>query len=253
MKTVAVFSVKGGTGRTTIACNLAAELIHQGRRCTVVDADPQNALGLHLGMKVDERFGLSRDGLSSHDIAKYQRSLTKVSHVPFGQCSFEELLELERQRVENYAWLEERLPRLVPPGTEIVLLDLPAGVTGWTYHTLATADLVLVVLQADAASYATIPLTEEVLGRSGTRHVGYLLNMMDARLPLSLDVRGAMGGVVAKYLLPFTIPRDEALREAFAQQRPIQEHAPESQSAFAFGELSDWALSALAAPPGGAR
>lgn len=245
MKTVVLFSVKGGTGRTSLACNLGAELTQQGRRCSVVDTDPQNALGLHLGMAVGERFGVARHDLTSHDIARHQRGLTKVSYLPFGHCSFEELLEFERQAVENYAWLDERVHRLLPPGTEVALIDLPAGVRGWTYHALSGADLVLVVLHADAASYATIPTTEEMLSRCGAKHVGYLVNQMDARMPLSVDVRGAMSGIVSKSLLPFTIPDDEAMREAFAQQKTIQEHAPDSQAAFAFGELADWVQATL--------
>ena len=48
MKTVAIFSLKGGTGRTTIACNLGDQLNAQGFQTVVVDADPQNAVGLHL-------------------------------------------------------------------------------------------------------------------------------------------------------------------------------------------------------------
>ena len=243
MNTIVVFSLKGGTGRTTVACNLAAELVEQGRRVAVVDADPQNALGLHLGMRVGERFGVARGDLTDHDISKYQRSLSKVSHVPFGQCNFEELLELERARVENYAWLDDRLARLTPPDTEIRILDVPAGVSGWLYHTVCAAELVLVVLQADAASYATLPATEEFLSRRGaSKGIAYLLNMMDARKPLSVDVRGAMTGIVAKNMLPFTIPHDEAMREAFAQQKSIREHAPDSQASFAFGELADWIL-----------
>jgi cellulose synthase operon protein YhjQ len=245
MKTVVLFSIKGGTGRTSVACNLGAELTQQGRRCTVVDADPQNALGLHLGMGVGERFGVGRHDLTSHDIARHQRGLTKVSYLPFGQSSFEELLEFERLSVESYAWLDERLHRLLPPGTEIALIDLPAGVRGWTYHVVSSADLVLVVLQADAASYATIPATEEMLTRCGARQVAYLVNGMDARMPLSVDVRAAMSGVVSKNLLPFTIPADEAMREAFAQQKTVQEHAPDSQAAFAFGELADWIQAVL--------
>ena len=245
MKTVAIFSIKGGTGRTSVACNLGAELTQQGRRCTVVDGDPQNSLGLHLGMAVGERFGLGRHDLTSHDIARHQRGLTKVSYLPFGQCSFEELLEVERSSVENYAWLDERLHRLLPPGTEIALIDLPAGARGWTYHVLSGADLVLAVLLADAASYSTLPVTEELLSRCGARHVAYLVNAMDARLPLSVDVRAAMNVVVGKSLLPFTMPADEAMREAFAQQKTVQEHAPDSQAAFAFGELGDWVQSVL--------
>lgn len=38
--TVAVVNAKGGSGKTTIACSLAAELTKRGKRVTLIDADP---------------------------------------------------------------------------------------------------------------------------------------------------------------------------------------------------------------------
>lgn len=42
MKAVAIFNNKGGVGKTTFLCNLAAALVHyRQKRVLVVDADPQ--------------------------------------------------------------------------------------------------------------------------------------------------------------------------------------------------------------------
>ena len=54
MQTVAFISGKGGTGRITLVANTAALLSLAGCRCTVLDLDPQNALGTHFGMSPGE-------------------------------------------------------------------------------------------------------------------------------------------------------------------------------------------------------
>lgn len=38
--TIAVVNTKGGSGKTTLVCSLAAELTKRGRRITLIDADP---------------------------------------------------------------------------------------------------------------------------------------------------------------------------------------------------------------------
>jgi chromosome partitioning protein len=49
-RVLAIASRKGGTGKSTIAVNLAAELGARGYRVLVVDFDPQGHAGLGFGV-----------------------------------------------------------------------------------------------------------------------------------------------------------------------------------------------------------
>jgi len=55
MAIIAISGRKGGIGKTTIAANLAAEMVAAGRTVAVFDADPQGSLmawaGLGDGMR----------------------------------------------------------------------------------------------------------------------------------------------------------------------------------------------------------
>ena len=53
-KIIAISNRKGGTGKTTVAVNLAAELAALGRRVLLVDLDSQGHCAAGLGVKVDK-------------------------------------------------------------------------------------------------------------------------------------------------------------------------------------------------------
>lgn len=246
LKKVAIYSLKGGTGRTTISANLGAELTRRGVPCLLVDTDPQNTLGLHFGMEMGERFGMALPGGSYADFEAYRRrNTTKVAHVPFGHLTPDEVLDIQDERQLAGEWLSSCLSRYVPPETELILVDMPPGFDRWAVRALASVDLVLVVLQADGASYATTPMVEELLLDRAPDTVAYLINQVDTRHALSRDVRDSLGNLLGERLLPFVVPYDEALRESLAQQRVLLEHAPDSRAASSIAKLADWLLAQL--------
>ena len=60
MKTIAVVSTAGGTGRTTLSAALAVLLARRGRPVVALDFDPQNMLGAHLGLDCLAPAGLAQ-------------------------------------------------------------------------------------------------------------------------------------------------------------------------------------------------
>lgn len=57
MPLICFASPTGGTGRTTLAANVARELSRAGARVIALDLDPQNALGFHFGLDLRDAFG----------------------------------------------------------------------------------------------------------------------------------------------------------------------------------------------------
>jgi len=54
MKTIVVGSTKGGTGKTTIATNLAVGLVQQGKKILLVDADTQSSAMAWRALREDD-------------------------------------------------------------------------------------------------------------------------------------------------------------------------------------------------------
>jgi cellulose biosynthesis protein BcsQ len=127
---------------------------------------------------------------------------------------------------------------------------------------LALADLVLVVLLADAASFATLPALRSLLRsrrghRSGDLGARVLVNCADSTR-LGRDVRALLSAQPELALLEHAIHRDTSVPEALALQRPIIVASPTSQAAEDFERVALWTLDELdagrdARPPQASR
>ena len=134
MRVLAVVSAKGGMGKTTLTANLATALTRFNRPCVAVDADPQNALGLHFGMSPTEAFGLSAANISGADFARFlARAKPQAPYLPFGRPAAAALRSFERAIGSDRQWLRKTLSGLLPDTTEWVLVDTPGGTGVWTH------------------------------------------------------------------------------------------------------------------------
>ncbi len=240
MRVVALVSMKGGTGRTTLTALLATLLSRRGERVWAVDLDPQGALGLHLGMRPGTPVGLAHP---EADVAAYlKRTGATVPHVPFGWCSPEALARLEADATRDPDWLARRLEAVAPDARDLVLLDVAPGPSPWLRQALRLAGAALVVLLPDAASYATLPATEALF--AGAPPLYYVVNQVDGRRPLCADIVAAMRRALGARLLPFAVHADERVREALAMGTTLLDAPDGSQVLLDLEPLADW-LAAL--------
>lgn len=251
MKFIAFVSAKGGTGRTTLAANLGVILAREGHKVLLIDCDPQNALGTHLGMPPGLRVGIAK-GSSSDEIIEFLAAQKgTVPFVPFGTRDRDGLQQAENALLSDPGWLSRRIQEIAPSGTELVLIDTPAGERVWTEQVLKMAHAIVGVHLPDAACFATLPVMNLMLehrsqGSELRPTVWHVLNQMEPRNKLARDAEFLLRRHLGERLVPCSVPRDPVVGEAWAQQLPIALHNPTTGAVAALRELSEHLLTPLA-------
>ncbi|MDD5332934.1 MAG: cellulose biosynthesis protein BcsQ [Rhodoferax sp.] len=253
MSVIAVVSMKGGVGKTSVTANLAAAMaarLGEGQ-VAALDLDPQNALHLHLGFEALQREGVCRQSLQH----RYWRDVAftspfGVSCLPYGSVSEGERGAFENLLASEPDWVQRQLAHAGLGDDHVVLIDLPPGPSVYLDQGFACADLVLVVLLADAGSYSTIIameswINEATLQRPGLESV-YLLNQVDEAVPLSRDLGAVLRRRLGARLLPIGIHRDEAVSEALAFLQPVLFYDPRCQASDDFQRLAACLLESTA-------
>jgi cellulose biosynthesis protein BcsQ len=196
------------------------------------------------------RVGIA-EGSSSDEIIKYltaQRGV--VPYIPFGALDRDDLQQAEGTLLADSGWLLRRVLEIVPSGTELVLVDTPAGERVWTEHVLRIANIIIGVHLPDAACFATLPVMAVMLerrcrGSEQTPAVWHVLNQMEPHSELAHDAELLLRRHLGERLVPCSIPRDPVVGEAWAQQLPVALHSPMTGAVVALRELSEHLLTPL--------
>ncbi len=252
MSVIGVVSMKGGVGKTSVTSNLAAAMAAAlgPSRVSVVDLDPQNALHWHFGLDGRTQSGVCQQSLAS---APWNEAMLPcafdVACLPYGEVE-----EIQREAFEallatQHDWVGYQIERAGLSNDAVVLIDTPPGPSVYLKQVLACADLVLVILLADAGSYATIPAMEACLQSLppafDRSKCVYLLNQVDRTDALNRDVADFLSQLFGDRLAPIRVHRDEAVGEALAFQQPVLVYAPHGQASHDLASLAVWVVDTL--------
>lgn len=252
MSVVGVVSMKGGVGKTSVTANLATALSTKlgPHRVSVVDLDPQNALHWHFGLEDPEADGVCRKSLQDVNWNKVASSSEfDVVCLPYGDASESEREAFETLLSEQPHWIGDQIHKTDLDNDKVVLIDTPPGSSVYLKQVFACADLVLIVLLADAGSYATIPAMETWLDEMSTvcPHLqsAYVLNQVDRGDSFNRDVADMLQQHLGARLAPIGIHGDEAVSEALAFQQPVLAYDPYGQASHDFARLAAWMIATL--------
>ena len=231
-RSVAIYSLKGGVGKTSFAVNLAWAAAAQARRKTLLwDLDAQAASTFLLGAngegREQARAVFAREiaptrlirpsGIERLDVLPADSSLRQLDRFFFGLG--------KKRRLER---LIEELGR----EHERVLLDCPPGLTETSEQVLRAADLVIVPVIPSELSRRALDEVIGFLDGNGLRRGAVLpvYNMVDRRRRLHRQA------VDEQPDWP-TVPMASAVEEMGARRAPIGVFAPRSPATSALSEL----------------
>lgn len=201
---VAMVSEKGGVGKSTLACHLAAEWHRRGRTVLVVDCDPQGT------------------ALTWADVAAEGGHVGPVV-VACGDAV--------RATVERLA-----------PSYDVVVIDTPGRLSRRQGGALMVADVVLVPCGASTADVWSATSTIDAVERARELRPELLarlaLNRIDARTAQGRAAREALASVPIPTLATSLSSR-VAFSEALAVGRGVTEHAGGSSAATELRRLAD--------------
>jgi pilus assembly protein CpaE len=238
---IAVCGINGGCGATTVAINLAYEMAHLYQvRCILAELSPQvGAFATYLN--VEPQFTtreLFRD-IERQGVYAVQKALTRVGdnlEILAGPHRVMAPLEVNPQGVLQ---LIECIRRLAGA----VVLDVPCTFDPLFFHTVESADQLVLVAEQKVLSLRTLKLLREALSRSAAPRPQHLLiNRYDPKIQgfTAPELEKILG--VPKLL---TVRNDwAAVSDALNHGRPLRLEAPQSRA------LAD--LDALAAALRGA-
>jgi len=242
-RVIAVANQKGGVGKTTTALNVSAALALAGKRCLLVDLDPQGNATTGLGMEKKRREGayLLLADHSKAAAAIVPSGVKNLDVVPSSPNLGEAEAQLASQP-NRHLRLKLAKPQF-EKAYDFVFIDCPPGTGFFPANALACAESVLIPIQCEY--FAMEGLTQILSNISAMRNgsnpqleVESILLTMYEPSAFAREVVTEVRSHFSDLVCDTVIPRDITLAEAPSHGQSIIDYAPRSRGARAYLELA---------------
>lgn len=227
MKIASVVNQKGGVGKTTTAINLLTAFASIGKKCLLVDADPQGNATTGLGIDYDSRENNVYKVLINKMEIVDAISATEIQNLHIIP-SVMDLSGAERELFALNDWhfiLQEKLQKIAD-AFDYIFIDCPPSLGVLTICSLVASDSLIIPLQCEFFALEglshllnTIELIKKNL--NPTLSIGgILLTMYDRRNNLSSHVETDLRKTFPNLIYKTVIPRNVRISEAPSYGKP---------------------------------
>ncbi|MGF1563685.1 MAG: ParA family protein [Geminicoccaceae bacterium] len=237
---IAVYSIKGGVGKTAAAVNLAYEAAESGRRVLLWDLDPQGASSFYFRIKPKIKGNARKLVMGKTDLSEQIKGSdfegldllpADLSYRHF-DIALDEVKKSDRQ-------LAKRLGP-VADDYDLVLLDCPPGLTLLAENVLHAADYMLVPVIPTTLSARTLEQLTSFCVKNGVTRLQIMpfLSMVDRRKTLHRQLLESLPEECPGFL-DSSIPYASEVERMGVHRAPIGAFAARSLARDSFRALWD--------------
>ncbi|MDN4641035.1 ParA family protein [Agreia sp. PsM10] len=237
MKVVAVYSTKGGVGKTTTAVNLAWEAA-KDFRVLLWDLDPQGATTFLLQVKPKVKGGVGALVGGKNKVSGAIRSTAYANlDVLPADASYRDLDLVFDQAKKS----EQRVAKIlgqVADDYDVVVLDCPPGASLVAENAIFSADAVVLPLVPSPLSMRSLQQVAEFVASISKAPVVAFLSMVDRRKTVHREAVEQLPSA-HKSVTDVVVPATVQVERMGTERAPIGSFSPTTEAARAYGSL--WA------------
>lgn len=245
-KIIAFSNQKGGVGKTTTCVNLSAYLAAKGKKCLIVDLDPQGNATSGLGFVKSEIknsvYNVMIDEMPVQDAVVK----TAVDNLDILPSSIDLAgAEVELVYIKDREHVLKKVLEVARSSYDFITIDCPPSLGLLTINALAAADKVIIPIQSEYYAMEglsqlmnTIKLVVKHLNPT-LQIDGVVLTMSDNRAIISRQISAEIRKFFGKRVYETVIPRNIRLAEAPSHGVPIMLHDTRCSGARAYLALTE--------------
>jgi chromosome partitioning protein len=238
MKTLAIYNLKGGVGKTAAAVNLSHCAAQQGKRTLLIDLDPQGASSFYFEASAHKKFSAKKFAQGKQLDKNIQQTGYEGLDLLPSDFSYRSL-DLIFDDAKNPQKALKKVLVNFKATYDLVVMDCPARIGVDAEGVFLASDLILIPVIPTTLSMETLQQIEGFIEKtkSDSTKMRAFFSQVDKRKSLHKQLVAEHAG--KNRFLHTTVPFSSEIERMGVYRAPVTAKLPRSRSSLAFRGLWD--------------